>query len=119
METKVVGNMKKKERRKQRRGSKVLAAMIGGIISLVCLTLALRWTDYTEPLKRHSFRRANSIEEEVTVEIGGIPQYLNIRGCNKENPMILMIHGGCAMTPLIHTYQTEREKDFTVKNYII
>lgn len=57
----------------------------------------------------------NGIDENAYVEIGGINQYLNIRGQDTENPVVLFLHGGpgSPMSFLAYSYQTELESDFT------
>jgi pimeloyl-ACP methyl ester carboxylesterase len=56
------------------------------------------------------------IEELITVQINGIPQYLSIRGKDSRNPILLFIHGGPASPemPLAYTFQTPWEDYFTV-----
>lgn len=51
--------------------------------------------------------------------INGIEQYIQIRGENRENPILLFIHGGPggALSGLSHVMQAEWEKHFTVVNF--
>lgn len=57
----------------------------------------------------------NSTEEEGYVVIGGIEQWISIRGENRFNPILLLIHGGPAssysiFSPLIRSW----ERHFTI-----
>ena len=56
------------------------------------------------------------IQENTYVTIGGIEQYLQIRGENKNNPVILWLHGGPGfpLTYLTYYYQIALEKDYTI-----
>lgn len=57
------------------------------------------------------------IEELKSVKIGGIDQWLHIRGRNRNNPVLLYVHGGPAVMPWIGTMDaTQRpwEDFFTV-----
>lgn len=56
------------------------------------------------------------IQENIYITIGGIEQYLQIRGENKNNPIILWLHGGPGfpLTYLTYYYQTALEKDYTI-----
>lgn len=61
----------------------------------------------------------NGIQESYKTKIGGIDQWINVRGQDKTNPIILFIHGGPA-SPLIPTlwqFQRPIEEYFTVVNY--
>ncbi len=72
------------------------------------------------------FRIHNSLEskidtdlgtqENIYVTIGGIEQYLQIRGEDRNNPVILWLHGGPGfpLTYLTCYYQTALEKDYTI-----
>lgn len=60
----------------------------------------------------------DSISEKVWIEVNGIEQGMFIRGENKDNPIVLYLHGGPG-TPMLQfvTYLEEDErleKDFTV-----
>lgn len=56
------------------------------------------------------------IQENTYITIEGIEQYLQIRGEDRNNPVILWIHGGPGfpLTYLTYYYQTALEKDYTV-----
>jgi pimeloyl-ACP methyl ester carboxylesterase len=68
---------------------------------------------------RGNVKGKNGIELSEFIEIGGINQYINIRGNNIDNPIIVFIHGGpgSPMTSLILGYQTEWEDTFTIINW--
>ena len=40
------------------------------------------------------------VQEAYAVEIGGIRQWVNVRGQDRDNPMVLFVHGGPA-SPVI------------------
>jgi len=56
------------------------------------------------------------IEEMRSVQIGGIPQWISVRGRDSRNPILLFIHGGPASTerPVSWLYQSGWEDYFTV-----
>ena len=61
----------------------------------------------------------SGIQESYKTKIGGIEQWLNVRGQDKANPIILFIHGGPASPLMPTTWQFQRplEEYFTVVNY--
>ena len=40
---------------------------------------------------------AQGIDEELFAPIGGIEQWISIRGQNRQNPVVLLVHGGPGM----------------------
>jgi pimeloyl-ACP methyl ester carboxylesterase len=58
---------------------------------------------------------ATPIQETRFVTLGGIEQWITIRGANRANPVLLMVHGGPgdAQSSLRSTYAVY-EKDFTI-----
>lgn len=44
--------------------------------------------------KQYAIRSANGIDEAMFVPIGGIEQWVTIRGQNRANPVLLFLHGG-------------------------
>lgn len=61
----------------------------------------------------------DGVQESYKVEIGGINQWVYVRGQNRENPIILFVHGGPAspMSPLTWMFQRPMEEYFTVVNW--
>lgn len=58
----------------------------------------------------------NAISDLHAVTIGGIKQWIYIRGENKEKPILLMLHGGpgTGQIGFIRKFQTELEEKFVV-----
>jgi len=61
----------------------------------------------------------DGIQERYKADIGGIKQWVYVRGQNKENPVILFVHGGPAspVSPIMWMFQRPIEEYFTVVNY--
>lgn len=61
----------------------------------------------------------NGIQESYALEIGGINQWIYVRGQDKDNPIILFVHGGPAspLSPIMWTFQNPMEEYFTIVNY--
>jgi pimeloyl-ACP methyl ester carboxylesterase len=59
------------------------------------------------------------IQESTYIPIGGIEQYVQIRGEDKDNPVILWLHGGPGfpLTYLTYYYQSALEKDYTIVDF--
>ncbi|MFE9422481.1 alpha/beta fold hydrolase [Kitasatospora sp. NPDC006697] len=65
--------------------------------------------------RRLRITSANGIDEAGYLRIGGIDQYVSIRGEDLRNPVILEIHGGPGASQLVYTHRTRTwEKHFTV-----
>jgi pimeloyl-ACP methyl ester carboxylesterase len=103
---------------------KKIASWTGcGVLGLVGLTIALivaalGWRTLAQ------WRNANAraitapagIDDLRKVRIGGIDQWIHIRGENVANPILLYVHGGpgTPMMPFESHFQTPLERDFTV-----
>lgn len=61
----------------------------------------------------------DGIETTEQIELGGIPQTINIRGRHRDNPILLVLHGGpgLAMMPVAHQYLRPLEEFFTVVHW--
>ena len=61
----------------------------------------------------------NGIVEAGFQTIGGIEQWIQIRGEDRNNPVILFLHGGPSLSMIPFTWRTMRawEKQFTIVNW--
>ncbi|GAB2697826.1 alpha/beta hydrolase [Mucilaginibacter koreensis] len=61
----------------------------------------------------------NGVQETYQVQINGVKQWVYVRGQDRDNPIILFVHGGPAspMAPLTWMFQRPIEEYFTVVNY--
>lgn len=59
------------------------------------------------------------VQDSYKTRIGGIDQWINVRGQDRANPIILFVHGGPAspITPTMWQFQRPIEEYFTVANY--
>jgi pimeloyl-ACP methyl ester carboxylesterase len=67
------------------------------VVALVMLVaVGLRWRALCQHQLSEAMviRSANGIDERRSVRIGGVQQWITIRGQNRDNPAILVLHGG-------------------------
>lgn len=59
---------------------------------------------------------ANGVQERYAVTLGGVEQWITIRGRDRNNPVLLFVHGGpgAPEMPLAWTFQSSWEDYFTV-----
>jgi len=82
---------------------------------LACTGLALRAHRQHVIARTIAIRTPNRIDERMYVNIGGIDQWLQIRGQNRNNPVILCLQGGPGASWVAQTTVfLPWEKDFTV-----
>jgi pimeloyl-ACP methyl ester carboxylesterase len=99
---------------------KIIKFVVAAIACLVVALLlsALLYRQYlqhkvAEDRDLHSPNGINSLEP---VRIGGIDQWIEVRGQNVNNPVLLFVHGGpgIAFIPLSDSFQGPLEQHFTV-----
>jgi pimeloyl-ACP methyl ester carboxylesterase len=58
----------------------------------------------------------DGVQENLVVELGGIPQAVNVRGADRDNPILLFLHGGpgAVEMPMAWSFQRPWEDYFTV-----
>lgn len=85
-----------------------------GIIVLIAILFVLFKPAYTKKIQGE-----NSISEYRKIDINGEKIQILIRGHNKDNPILVFVHGGpcCSEIPYIVKYQKEWEKEFTIVHY--
>ena len=88
----------------------------------VLLVAAPRVFADTQPSPRSIIAEArkivspNGVEELKPVTIGGIQQWISVRGRDRRNPILLVLHGGpgSPTMPVAYTFQSPWEDYFTV-----
>ena len=62
---------------------------------------------------------AEGVDEKGWITLGGIEQWVTIRGRNLDNPILLFLHGGpgFSMGPFLHTAYPHWDEYFTVVNW--
>lgn len=86
------------------------------IFAMICISLV----SYTSPFRNTENKKiVNSVSELVKVRIGGYKQSILIRGMDRDNPVIIFLHGGPGYPCIsyIKKYQRELEKHFVVVNW--
>jgi pimeloyl-ACP methyl ester carboxylesterase len=86
---------------------------------LLFLVITAIFVKRTYSAEKTKIKTKNGIQESIYVKIGGIEQYLQIRGKDKDNPVIVFLHGGPAspMSFVSYYYETELEADYTFINW--
>ncbi len=99
--------------RKVRKAMIIFVSILLGAVILITGTIgAIRLIN----CNKAEINTSNGIQDNVYVKIGGIKQYMQIRGEDMNNPVILWLHGGMGfhITYLTPYYQTALESDYTI-----
>ena len=85
-----------------------------GLIVVLSILIACIFPTWTPHIKGE-----NSISTLEQVDVNGSGHEIMIRGHNKDNPVIIFVHGGpgSSVIPYADQYQSSLEKDFTIVNY--
>lgn len=87
------------------------------IVAIACLGYrSYRQHETAKLLEIHSPR---AILEASFVRIGGVDQWIQIRGENRDNPVILFLHGGPGFTAIPYFQRSMRtwERDYTIVHW--
>jgi proline iminopeptidase len=92
------------------------AAAIGLPLVVLACALPYRWYLQHRTAEGRAIRSAEGIDSLGSVRIGGINQWIHVRGQDMDNPILLFIHGGpgIAFIPLAVGFQGPWESHFTV-----
>jgi pimeloyl-ACP methyl ester carboxylesterase len=102
---------------------KILTLTFAGIVVLLGLAVggALGYRGYRQHQNTEALaiRTPNGIERGMYVDIGGLRQWVQIRGEDRSNPIVLFVHGGPALSMIPFTYRSMRpwEKYFTIVSW--
>jgi pimeloyl-ACP methyl ester carboxylesterase len=73
---------------------KALAGLLILIAAITTTALGYRAWRQHQADQRMVISNADGIDEAAFVQIGGSPQWVTIRGQNRKNPVVLILHGG-------------------------
>jgi pimeloyl-ACP methyl ester carboxylesterase len=95
---------------------RALLILLGFILVLICGVLACRAYRHHQIAKATVIDPATGIDEAMFVKIGGIDQWITIRGQARDNPVLLFLHGGpgVATSPYPRDVLFDWTKDFTL-----
>jgi pimeloyl-ACP methyl ester carboxylesterase len=68
--------------------------LLGLLVTLIICALSYRAIRQHQSSTTLSVHTPNGIDETMFVPIGGINQWITIRGQNRDNPVVLFLHGG-------------------------
>lgn len=84
------------------------------IVGLALAGLGIMFYLWFTPGRTPAIQRPNSIASLERIRIGGVDQYILIRGDDSSLPVLLFLHGGPGMPAmyLAQAFQAELEKEF-------
>ena len=94
---------------------KLLVSLLLLILLAAAVTIIMKFQN----TRMTKITSKTGIQEGAYVSIGGIRQFVTIRGENTANPVILVLHGGPggAMSFIGYHWQTGLESDYTLVNW--
>lgn len=95
---------------------RIALLLVGLVLVAVASFLAWRQLGIWSVERERQIATADGIDVLEKVRIGGIDQWISIRGRHRSNPVLLYLHGGPGfpMMPFAHSYLTPWEEYFTV-----
>jgi pimeloyl-ACP methyl ester carboxylesterase len=101
------------------KGAAMIGAILAGAAAVVAVPavggLAYRELRQRQVAKELTIDTPNGIVEERFIRIGGIDQWIQIRGEDRDNPVLLVLHGGPGWPNAVFNLPLRSwEKDFTV-----
>lgn len=103
----------------KRKLKKAMLIILATIIAVIVLALLSVFVSRLINSNKNKIDTQNGIQESTYIDIDGMKQYIQIRGENTENPVMIFIHGGPA-SPMGYVsayYQKELESELTIINY--
>jgi len=99
-----------------KRVKKMVKWFFTGVLAVIVLTIIIVIIMQIINANKYKINTKNGIQESTYIDIGGIKQYIQIRGEDVNNPVILWLHGGPGfpLSYLSYYYQSPLESDYTI-----
>jgi pimeloyl-ACP methyl ester carboxylesterase len=96
-----------------------LFAISGSIFLILIIALLYRAVQQSNVSSEVKIEPGHGIQSLEQVELGGLDQWIKIRGQDRQNPILLFLHGGPGMPelPVSHLFDTTLEQHFTVVHW--
>ncbi len=98
---------------------RVLQGALVLLVSLSALALGYRSYEQGNIRSKVKINSPNGVQSLEAVQIGGIDQWVKIRGHDLNNPILLFLHGGPGTPelPISHLFDTKLEHHFTLVHW--
>ena len=98
---------------------KILGALLALLVIAALLGMGWRAFRQHQTAQLLEIHAPDGIEEAGFVRIGGVDQWVQVRGENRNNPVILFLHGGPGFTAIPYFQKSMRswERDFTIVHW--
>jgi pimeloyl-ACP methyl ester carboxylesterase len=94
---------------------KIVAGLVLGLVVLAGLAVAYREVRTAQRAHATALNGPNSVQDARFIRIGGLDQWVSIRGEDRANPVLMIVHGGPGGSMLPNQHLLRRwEKTFTV-----
>lgn len=109
--------MTKQPKKPKSKGRKIMLFILIPLLILLSVVLFSQWQAHTPPILGESGQQLpNSITSLEKVDLGGVNQWLIIRGQDMSNPVLIFLSGGpgASESGRVLRFNKELEKHFTV-----
>ncbi|WP_312640319.1 alpha/beta hydrolase [Hydrogenoanaerobacterium sp.] len=95
---------------------KIILVILFGLLILFALTIII---GKIIGAQKYKIRSETGIQKAEYITIGGVEQYIQIRGQDIYNPVIIMLHGGPGNSMAYYSYgwQADLEQDYTIVHW--
>ncbi len=98
---------------------RVLKGLVTIVLTIIVICVLIIILIRTAKYFQLKINNEHGIQKEYYADIGGIKQYIQIRGQNVANPIILVLHDGPGLPMSYYSYywQTYLEEDYTIVHW--